>query len=191
MSYLINAAQLLLGFAFDIVIAVLLLRLLAEAWRAEFRNPLSQFLYRYTNPLLAPVRRVLPNWRRINLAALLLAYVAMGLKLLLGLLLAGAPHPLGGVLVLAAAELLDFALLLYVVLIFAWALASMLGADAMHPLLRLLDAIVGPSLRPLRRRLPPLGGLDFSPVAAILLLMLARILIAQPLLDLGMRMTLT
>lgn len=191
MSYLINAVQLLLGFAFDIVIAVLLLRLLAEAWRAEFRNPLSQFLYRYTNPLLAPVRRVLPNWRRINLAALLLAYVAMGLKLLLGLLLAGAPHPLGGVLVLAAAELLDFALLLYVVLIFAWALASMLGADARHPLLRLLDAIVGPSLQPLRRRLPPLGGMDFSPVAAILLLMLARILIAQPLLDLGMRMTLT
>jgi YggT family protein len=190
MSYLSNAVQLLLGFAFDIVIAVLLLRLLAEAWRAEFRNPLSQFLYRYTNPLLAPVRRVLPNWRRINLAALLLAYVAMLLKLLLGLLLAGAPHPVGGVLVLAAAELLDFALLLYVVLIFAWALASMLGGDPMHPLLRLLDAIVGPSLRPLRQRLPTLGGLDFSPVVAILILMLARILVAQPLLDLGVRMTL-
>jgi YggT family protein len=188
--YLLNALSLLLEIAFDVLATLFVLRLLAEAGRADFRNPVSQFVYRYTNPVLAPVRRVLPNWRRINLAALLLAYVAMLLKLLLGLLLAGAPHPVGGVLVLAAAELLDFALLLYVVLIFAWALASMLGGDPMHPLLRLLDAIVGPSLRPLRQRLPTLGGLDFSPVVAILILMLARILVAQPLLDLGVRMTL-
>jgi hypothetical protein len=52
----------------------------AEACRADFNNPLSQFVYRYTNPVLAPIRRVLPNWRRINLAALLLAWLVMLLK---------------------------------------------------------------------------------------------------------------
>jgi YggT family protein len=108
MSYLSNAVQLLLGFAFDIVIAVLLLRLLAEAWRAEFRNPLSQFLYRYTNPLLAPVRRVLPNWRRINLAALLVCYLLMLLKRLVLFALVGVLPGLAGLLVLALADLLDF-----------------------------------------------------------------------------------
>lgn len=190
MTYLANAGQLLISFLFDAIVAVLLLRLLAEAWRADFRNPLSQFLYRYTNLVVAPVRRVVPNWGRINLAALLLAYAATLLKLLLGLSLAGMLHSMAGLLVLALAELLDFFLMLYVVLVFAWALASMLGADSSHPLLRLLDAIVGPSLRPLRRRMPSLGGLDFSPAVAILVLLLARILLAQPLLDLGMRMTL-
>lgn len=189
-TYFANAGQLLVSFLFDAIVAVLLLRLLAEAWRADFRNPLSQFLYRYTNIVVVPVRRVVPNWGRVNLAALLLAYAAMLLKLLLGLLLAGALQSGSGLFVLALAELLDFFLMLYVVLVFAWALASMLGADSSHPLLRLLDAIVEPSLRPLRHRLPTLGGLDFSPVVAILILLLARILLAQPLLDLGMRMTL-
>ena len=72
MSYLLNALALLLDLAFDAVVTLLLLRVAAEACRADFHNPLSQFVYRYTNPVLAPIRRVLPNWRRINLAALLL-----------------------------------------------------------------------------------------------------------------------
>jgi YggT family protein len=81
--YLLNALSLLIELAFDAVATLLVLRLLAEASRADFNNPLSQFVYRYTNPVLAPIRRVLPNWRRINLAALLLAWLTMLLKRLL------------------------------------------------------------------------------------------------------------
>ncbi|MEO8997629.1 MAG: YggT family protein, partial [Rhodanobacter sp.] len=125
MSYLINALAMLVDIAFDAVVTLLLLRPLAEACRADFNNPLSQFVYRYTNPVLAPIRRVLPNWRRINLAALLLAWLTMLLKrLVLFLLLGVMPHP-AGLLVLALAELLDFVLLFYIVLVFGWSLASM------------------------------------------------------------------
>ena len=187
MSYLLNALALLLDLAFDAVVTLLLLRVGAEACRADFHNPLSQFVYRYTNPVLAPIRRVLPNWRRINLAALLLAWLAMLVKrLLLFALLGVMPHPLG-LIVLALAELLDFVLLFYLVLIFGWSLLSMFSVDRRHPLLQLAGSIVAPLLRPLHGKLIA-GQIDFAPMVVMIVLLLARLLIAAPLLDLGARL---
>lgn len=189
MSYLLNALSLLLDLAFDAVIVLLLLRVAAEACRADFHNPLSQFVYRSTNPVLAPIRRVLPNWRRINLAALLLAWLAMLLKrLLLFALLGVMPQPFG-LIVLSLAELLDFVLLCYLVLIFGWSLLSMFAVDRRHPMLQLAGSIVAPLLRPLRDRLV-IGQIDFAPMAVMIVLLLARLLVAAPLLDLGARLAL-
>ncbi|KZC42104.1 MULTISPECIES: YggT family protein [Rhodanobacter] len=189
MSYLLNALSLLLDLAFDAVVALLLLRVAAEACRADFHNPLSQFVYRSTNPVLAPIRRVLPNWRRINLAALLLAWLAMLLKrLLLFALLGVMPQPLG-LIVLSLAELLDFVLLCYLVLIFGWSLLSMFAVDRRHPMLQLAGSIVAPLLRPLHGRLI-IGQIDFAPMAVMIALLLVRLLVAAPLLDLGARLAL-
>lgn len=187
MSYLLNALALLVELAFDAVATLFLVRAAAEACRADFHNPLSQFIYRCTNPILAPLRRVLPNWRRINLAALLLAWLAMLLKRLLLFALAGYMPHFGGLLVLALAELFDFALLFYLVLVFGWSLLSLFAPDPRHPLQRLLGAIVDPLLRPLRGRLN-VGMLDFSPTVVIVGLLLARILLAAPLLAFGWRL---
>ncbi|CAM0997882.1 YggT family protein [Rhodanobacter sp. Root179] len=189
MSYLLNALSMLIELVFEAAVTLLLLRVAAEACRADFHNPLSQFIYRYTNPVLAPIRRVLPNWRRINLAALLLAWLAMLLKrVLLFALLGVMPNPLG-LIVLALAELLDFALLFYLVLIFGWSLLSMFSVDQRHPLLKLAGALVAPLLRPLRGRLVA-GQIDFAPMVVMIVLLLARLLIAAPLLDLGVRLAL-
>ncbi len=188
MSYLINALSLLIELAFDLVVTLLLLRVLAEACRADFNNPLSQFIYRSTNPVLVRLRRVIPNWRRINIAAVLLAWLAMLIKRVILFGLVGVfPHPLG-LLVLSLADLIDFALLLYIILIFGWSLMSMFSRDPSQPALRLLGSMVDPLLRPLRGRLT-LGQIDFSPMVVLIGLMLARILIAAPLLDLGMRLS--
>jgi YggT family protein len=188
-SYLLNALTVLIELAFDLIVTLFVLRLLAEACRVDFHNPLSQFLYRTTNPVLAPIRRVVPNWRRINLAALLLAWLAVLLKRLLLFALQGLmPNPLG-LVVLSIADLLDFVLLFYLVLIFAWSLLSMFAADQRQPVLRLAGAIVDPLLRPLRGRLVA-GQIDFSPMVVMIALLLARILIAAPLLDLGGRLAL-
>ncbi|MBA2077766.1 YggT family protein [Rhodanobacter sp. PCA2] len=187
MSYFANALGLLLELAFGAIAALFLLRVAAEACRADFHNPLSQFIYRSTNPVLAPVRRVLPNWRRINLAALLLAWLAMLLKRLALFALVGLVPNFLGLLVLSLAELLDFALLFYLVLVFGWSLLSMFAPDQGQPLQRLLGVIVGPLMRPLRGRLT-VGMIDFSPTVVIIGLLLARMLVAAPLLDLGMRL---
>ena len=179
-----NALSMLIELAFEAVVTLLLLRVAAEACRADFNNPLSQFIYRYTNPVLAPIRRVLPNWRRINLAGLLLAWLAMLLKRLLLFALIGVmPHPVG-LLLLALAELLDFALLFYIVLLFGWSLLSMFAVDRRQPVLRLAGVIVEPVLRPLRGKLIA-GNIDFAPMVVMIVLLLARLLVAAPLLDFG------
>ena len=190
MSYLLNALGLLIELAFNAAVTLLLLRVLAEACRADFHNPLSQFVYRYTNPVLAPVRRVIPNWRRINLAALLLAWLAMLLKRWVLFAVMGIMPGVAGLLILSLAELLDFALMFYLILVFAWSLLSMFAVDQRHPVLRLLDAIVAPLMRPLRGRLV-VGMIDFAPMAVMIALLLVRMLVAAPLLDLGTRLALT
>jgi YggT family protein len=186
-SYLLNALSLLIELAFEAAVTLLLLRVAAEACRADFNNPLSQFIYRYTNPVLAPIRRVLPNWRRINLAALLLAWLAMLLKRLLLFALLGVMPHLVGLLLLALAELLDFGLLFYIVLLFGWSLLSMFAVDRRQPLLRLAGTIVAPPLRPLQGKLIA-GSIDFAPMVVMILLLLARLLVAAPLMDLGARL---
>ena len=184
---MLNAVAMLLGLAFDAVVVLLLLRVLAEACRADFNNPLSQFIYRTTNPVLVPIRRVVPNWRRINLAGLLLAWLAMVLKRLLLFGLVGVMPSMPGLLVLSLAELIDFTLLFYIVVIFAWSLLSMFSVDRRQPVLRLAGSIVAPLLRPLDGKLV-FGQIDFAPMAVMIVLLLARILIAAPLLDLGARL---
>jgi len=188
-SYLVNALSFLLELAFGAAAALFALRLLAEASRADFHNPLSQFVYRTTNPILAPIRKLLPNWRRINIAALLLIWLLMLLKrVLLFALLGVFPHVLGLVL-LSVADTLDFILMFYVVLIFIWSLMSLFQVERYHPVYRLAGSLVDPLLRPLRGKLVA-GGLDFAPWAVMIVLILARLLVVSPLADFGGRLAL-
>jgi len=188
-SYLLNAVSFLVELVFGAVATLFLLRLLAEATRADFNNPLSQFLYRYTNPVLAPLRRVLPNWRRINLSCVLLLWVLMLLQRVITFALYGQAPDLLGLLVLGLADLLDFVLLTYLVLIFIWSLLSLFPTDQRHPALRLIGSLVAPVLRPLRGKLVA-GGLDFSPWVVVVVLVLLRILVAAPLTALGVQLAL-
>jgi YggT family protein len=184
MYYLLNALSMLVRIAFGAVATLFLCRLLAEATRAEFRNPISQFIYRYTNPVLAPVRRVLPNWRRINIAALLAVWLTLLVERVLIYALDGFLPNLPGLLILSLADLIDFVLLFYIVVIFGWSLLTMLSADPYQPMVRLAGAIVEPVLRPLRGKMV-IGNIDFSPTVVVIVLLLARLLIAQPLFDFG------
>jgi YggT family protein len=187
MPYLLNALSMLIQVAFGAIATLFLCRLLAEASRADFHNPLSQFIYRYTNPVLAPVRRVLPNWRRINLAALLVIWLTLLIERVVIFALGGFLPSVLGLLVLSVADLLDFVLLFYIVVIFGWSLMTMLGVDPYQPLVRLAGAIVEPVLRPLRGKMV-VGSIDFSPTVVVIVLLLARILLAAPLFDLGARL---
>ncbi|GLQ49374.1 YggT family protein [Dyella flava] len=190
MPYLLNALSMLVQVAFGAIATLFLVRLAAEATRADFHNPLSQFIYRYTNPVLAPVRRVLRNWRRINLAALLVVWLALLIERLLIFVLSGFMPLIPGLLVLSLADLLDFILLFYIIVIFGWSLLTMLSVDPYQPLVRLAGHIVEPVLRPLRGRLV-VGSIDFSPTVVVIVLLLARILIAAPLSDLGAHLAIT
>lgn len=187
-NYFANAGQVLISFVFGAALAIVLLRQMAELARVDFYNPVCQFLYRTTSPLVVPMRRLVPRMGRVNLAPLLLAYLVAAIEVLLVTLVEGMVPRVPGLLLMALASVLDNLLVLYMVIIFVTALVSLFDVDAQHPLVPFVDQIATPVLRVLRRRLPAIAGFDISPAAAIVIILLARALVVQPLSDFALRM---
>lgn len=185
MGYFANAGQIIIQFVFGALIALIVLRVLLQWVRANFYNPICQFLYKATNPVLMPLRKIVPSWRNIDIAGIALAWLVTALKLVLLYATLGESLGVLGLVVLALADLIDFVLLLYIVLILARVVISFVGADSYHPIVPLVMQLTEPVLKPVRRVLPAVSGIDFSPMVALLAITLARVLIAKPLLDLG------
>lgn len=163
---------------FGLYTGAVLLRFLMQQVRANFYNPFSQAVMRLTNPLLLPLRRVIPPWRRIDLAALVLAVVLQAANVTLVIALADAPLlSAWGYLIYWTVLKLVFVLVnLYFFSVLMEALMSWFsqGRSQLDGLLRPLNA---PLLRPARRILPPTSGLDFSPLLVMLLLQVINILL--------------
>lgn len=185
MSHLANAATLLLDVAFGLAALLFLLRMALQGVGAPFRNPICQATYRYSNPVLMPLRKVFKPWRRIDVAAAVAAFAVMLVKAVLLLLVWRLLPNLEAVLVLAVAELSGLLLMACFWLILARVIVSWVRADVRHPAIPLLLQLSEPLLRPLRRILPALGSIDLSPMLAMLLIALARILLVAPLQELA------
>lgn len=188
MNYFANAGQLLVEVIFGAAIGLLILRVLLQVVRANFHNPICQFLYRVTNPVLIPMRRVVPAWRGLDVAGILLAWLLTALKLVILFSMLGQSLGVAGLAVMAVADLLGMLLTVGVVLLIVRIVLSFVGnGGSYHPAVPLVFSLTEPILKPIRRLLPAPGGLDFSPMLAWLGIMLLRMLIVQPLLDVGLR----
>jgi YggT family protein len=163
---------------FALVVGAFLLRLLCQIVRTDFRNPLVQAIVRLTNPLVMPLRRVLPPIGRVDSGSVVAVLLAQMLRTTLVLLLAGDGLPSAvPLLLLSVVELLDTTLLVFLGAIFLYVILSWVSPDGYTPAGRLLADLVEPLLRPFRRLVPPLGGLDLSPLAVILLLSVLRMVL--------------
>ena len=157
---------------------VVLLRLLLQWARADFRNPLLRAIVQASNPMLVPLRRVLPSIGRVDTAsvvivlalALLRAYVPELLRL-------QAPEPLLALALVAAVGLLRTVLWIYFFSIFLYAMLSLIAPGTYSPAQALLTTLCEPVLRPLRRLIPPLAQLDLSPLWAGILIQALLILL--------------
>ena len=190
MGYLANAGQLLINFAFGALVALVVLRVLLQLVRANFYNPVCQFLYKATNPVLMPLRKVIPAWRNLDVAAVLLAWLLSAIKLALLYALVGQSLGLAGLALMAFADLVDFVLMLYLGLILVQVLLSFINVERSNPIVPLVFQLTEPVLGPIRKRVPSLGGIDFSPMLAWLAIMLARVLVVEPVFDIGRRLAL-
>ena len=172
-----------LTFVIDSVLALavfaFLLRFLLPLVRADFRNPLSQAVLTLTNWLVLPLRRILPPMGRVDTASLV-ALVAVQLiaTLLLFRLRAGALIPFIPLVVAGLRSLAISTIRLFQVLIFVYALLSFIAPGTYSPVVGLLSSLCEPLLRPLRRVLPVIGGIDFSPLVALISLQALLILIS-------------
>lgn len=155
------------------VVYAFLLRFLLQLVRADFRNPLARAVLVLTNWLVLPLRRVIPPVGRFDTASLVaLLAVQLGITLLVYQLFApaGPALPFVALAIQALLRLVVITLWFYIVIIFLYALLSFIAPSTYSPAVGLLSALCEPLLAPLRRILPTLGGLDFSPLVAIVLL---------------------
>ncbi|RLA09924.1 MAG: YggT family protein [Gammaproteobacteria bacterium] len=182
-NYIVQALQFLVQTLFGLYIVVVMARFLLQQARADFHNPISKFVVSATQPLLRPLRRVIPSIGRIDTSSLVLMLALQMLKMLILYALLGHIPAVAGLMVGSIAELLNLAINFYVVLLLILVVASWVGGGGYHSLLALVGQLCEPILRPLRRIIPPIGMFDLSVFAAFILLQLAKILLVAPLLD--------
>lgn len=196
-GYLTSPLMLVVNTLFDLYILLVLLRFLLQMLRADFYNPVSQFIVRATTPPLHILRRIVPSVRGQDTAAIVLCLLLIYAKFVLMRLLSipvvqigTALAPIGGasyagLLVLCVADLVALTFTVFLVAVFVQVILSWISPGQYNPVIGLVNKIAGPVLRPLRRFISPIGGIDLTPLFAILGLMVAKMLVVPPLVALG------
>lgn len=173
---------------FGIAILIVMLRFLLQLVKADFYNPASQVIVRATQPILAPMRRVIPGIGGIDVSSIVLMLVLQMAET--GLLKTMGAYALfnvstAGLFVWAIADLVELATFVFIFALIVQVILSWLSPGAYNPIVGLLYSFNEPILRPARRVLPSTGGLDFSPLIALIFLNLVQILAVGILRDLA------
>lgn len=161
----------------DLYVAAILLRLLLQWVRADFYNPLSQFLIKVTNPVLVPARRIIPSIGKLDTASVVIMLLLELLQLVAISLISQTDFGFQFLLLFAMRKLLVTLLITYFVLIIARVLVSWIANQSRHPLIPLIYQLTEPVLRPFNKLLPPVGGIDLSPLFALIALRVLLLLL--------------
>ncbi len=169
-GYFPTAGAFLITFVFGFYILSIMLRFLLQAVRADFYNPLSQFLVKITNPPLRPLRRIIPGLGGLDMAAVALMLALQMLEMFLLAMLAGASMHPWVLFVLALTELLSLLLYVFLFSILILVVVSWIAPHAHNPVTGLVRQLTAPLMRPIQRRVPVFSGLDLSPLIALVVL---------------------
>jgi YggT family protein len=160
----------------SLYLVAMLLRFLLQVVRADFYNPISQFLVRVTNPLVIPLRRILPGFAGLDISSLLLA-VLLQLAGIVALLLVnglGLPN-IGLLLIWSVLGVIGLLVNIYFFALLAVIILSWVAPGSSHPAIQLLYQVTEPVMAPFRQALPAMGGLDFSPILVFILINVIQI----------------
>ena len=175
----LDAAQFLLRTAFDLIASALFLRFWMQWVRVPFHNPFAQFLLHVTDFIVRPLRRVIPGYLGLDWASLLPFYAAELLSVLGSQWLQGYPYAVAGAAVLPAFGLLALAaaarLALYLLMGFVLLQAVLSWVNPFSPYAGLIYALARPVLRPFQKLVPPIGGIDLTPMVALIVVQLLLI----------------
>ena len=185
-GHIAEAVGFLISTLFGLYLIAVALRFMLQYVRADFYNPISQFVVAVTNPPLRPLRRLIPGFRGIDWPCLVLLLLLKMTELgLLGLVYSGRLLAPAGLIVLSFAEILNLVVYIFIFAVFIQVVLSWVNPDAYNPVTIIVHRLTDPLMRPARRWVKPVGGLDFSPVVVLIALQLIVILIIRPLTDLG------
>ena len=160
----------LIDIIFQLYATALLIRVLLQWVRADFYNPVSQFIVKITNPLVLPLRKIIPGFGGIDAATLLLAFLVLAIKVML---IYQTIEPLTvGLIALGETLVLIISVFLYSIII--QAILSWVNPDPYNPAVALLNSLTFPILKHFRNLIPPMGGMDISSLFAIITLMFVQ-----------------
>lgn len=161
----------------DLFLIVVILRFWLQQARADFYNPLSQAIVKITNPALLPLRKLIPGFFGIDLAAILLAILVNIAVLTLIVLVSGHGVPPLAIILYGIVDLLLLVCNIALVAILILAISSFIAPFSTHPVLVLVRQMLDPLLRPIQKIVPPAGGLDFSVMFLALGIYVVRIVL--------------
>ena len=169
----------LLRFAFDALLMILIMRIWLQWVKADFYNPLSQFIVKVSNPLVVPLRRIIPGFGGLDLATIVVAYIVATLKFVTLAALSGESlgvlaFYIGLLVLLKQAGFLLFVLMI-IMAIMSWVV------QGYNSTLMVISQLTDPFLRPIRKIIPNMGGLDLSMLVAFLAMNVINILLASSL----------
>ena len=159
-------------------------RFLLQLAKADFYNPISQAVFRATDPVVRIFRSFIPGYKGIDFSSLILAFIVQFIAISVTILLYGGAIPsVGFIITWSFIGVLNFIILFYYYALIASIVMSFVmmfsGNMNPHPILLLVWQITEPIKAPFRRVIPPMGGLDFSPIFIFLIIGLIRNFIYQ------------
>ena len=170
MGYFGNVAAMIVSAIFGLLLTAALLRVVLPLSGARFRNPICQLIYKATNPIVAPIGKVIPNIRGVSTAGIVVALVICLVFVTILIPLMGGSLSIGLVLLLACGTLMHFVLMFYFWTIIIFALMSFFSPEYGNPAVELLHDLTTPVLRPFRNMPPKIQGLSLAPLWATLLI---------------------
>lgn len=175
-----NAFYFLVNTLLQLYLMVMILRILLQLVRADFYNPVCQVIWKVTQPLVNLPGRVLPRYRNIDVAGILVTYVCTVIYIYVIFAILGLDVPLIQALWFALLKMAWLCLQIYTFSLLIQAVLSWVGPGYNNPAGSILWSLNEPLLRPVRRVIPPISGLDLSPLVVILLLQVVARLIGVP-----------
>ena len=169
-----NPLVFLVDILFDIYIAIMLLRFLLQYVGADFYNPISQFIVKATQKPVFITRRIIPSYRGLDLATLALVLVLILIKLIVLYAISGIQPSIAGLIIKAFYDLIQLSIDIFIFAIFIQAILSWVNPDPHNPVSGLLRNLTSPILKPIGKVVPLMGGLDLSPIVALIGLMFIK-----------------
>ncbi|MDG1026217.1 MAG: YggT family protein [Gammaproteobacteria bacterium] len=164
-----SSAALIFNTIVGIYLLAVLLRFLLQVAKADFYNPVSQAVIKITDPMVKVFRTFIPGYRGIDFSTLVLAFLIEAAAICMLIILYGGTIPgVGPIVTWAFVGVVLFIISIYYYAILASIIMSFVmmfsGSTNPHPLLLLVWQLTEPVMAPVRKIVPPMGGLDFSPI---------------------------
>jgi len=173
-----NAIVFIVDTLAQLYLFLLLLRLWLPWLGADFRNPIAQAILKLTSPVVVPIRRIVPPIGKLDTATVLVAFIIQYLTIVILLMIKGLSAGFVPIAITTLVNLVLLTLRLFTFAIIVRVVLSWIAPAGYNPALAIITTLTEPILRPFRRVIPPLGGLDLSPLFVIIALMAVTIIVA-------------